>query len=102
VTCVTAEPLASATTDPSDVATAHCQACESSRRRVTSGAYNFRCVHCCARLVLSAHPNKKQASVMLAAIARFRDAPGRDEVLACVALELTKRRSALAKSSTDK
>ncbi len=102
MTCVTAEPLVSATTDQSDAETALCPACESSRQRATSGAYNFRCVHCCARLVLSAHPNKRQASVMLAAIARFRDAPGRDEVLACVAQELTKRRSALPKSSTDR
>lgn len=37
---------------------------------------------------------------MLAAIERFRDAPGRDEILARVSQELEKRRSAPTKSGT--
>lgn len=45
-----------------------CQQCESSKQRQHSGAYSFKCVECCARLVLSAHPDKRQASAMLAAI----------------------------------
>lgn len=63
--------------------------------------YSFRCVQCCARLVLSTHPNKRQAATMLAAIERFPENPGRDAVLECVRLELTKRHSAGPKSNTE-
>ena len=78
-----------------------CQACESSKQRPHSGAYSFKCVACCARLVLSTNPNKLQAATMLAAIDRFPGNPGRDAVLECVRQELTKRRSAGKKSSAD-
>lgn len=74
-----------------------CQACESSEQRPHCGLYQFQCLECCARLVLSAHPDKRQASAMLAAIARFKDAPGRDAILECVRQRLTKRPSATTK-----
>jgi len=48
-----------------------------------SGLGSFACLQCCARLVLSARPNKVAAQAMLAAIARHPDAPGRAEILAC-------------------
>lgn len=62
-----------------------CTHCESSTQRPTHGGYSFRCVQCCARLVYSAYPHKGQATVMLAAISKFREAPPRDEILAAVA-----------------
>lgn len=40
------------------------------------------CLACCVRLVLSAWPSAHQIEVMLAAIARHRDAPSRAAVLA--------------------
>lgn len=46
----------------------------------------MQCLECCARLVLSTHPSKPHAEAMLAAIARFRDAPGRAAILECVRL----------------
>lgn len=67
-----------------------CCQCESSTQRPNSGEYSLKCVECCARLVLSARPSKRLAEKMLAAIARQPGAPGRDEVLACVAQKLTK------------
>lgn len=48
------------------------------------GGYDFACVQCCARLVLSAHPNKALAAGHLAAIARFPQSPKRAAVLQCV------------------
>jgi hypothetical protein len=77
-----------------------CPACESFNAQPLSGVYRLTCLQCCARLVLSTQPDKRQANVMLAAIARQPGAPGRAEVLECVAHELTKRRSAPAKSGT--
>lgn len=77
-----------------------CQACESSRQRRHSGAYHLACLECCVRLVLSTHPSKRQAAVMLAAIQRFREAPGRDAILECVRQTLAKRPSPGAKSTT--
>jgi len=77
-----------------------CPACESSKQRRHSGAYHLACLECCVRLVLSTHPSKRQAAVMLAAIERFRDAPGRAAILERVGQELAKRRSAPTKSGT--
>lgn len=74
-----------------------CKQCESSKQRQHSGAYSFKCVECCARLVLSAHPDKRQASAMLAAIDRFQGNPGRAAVLESVRQALTKRPSVTPK-----
>lgn len=78
-----------------------CPACESAATKPLSGIYHFTCVQCCARLVLSAHPDKRQASAMLAAIARFRESPSRADVLECVRQHLTKPPSATKKSSSE-
>ena len=63
-----------------------CEACQASTSTAytTGGLYRFTCLQCCARLVLSAHPSKAQASAMLAAIARCPGSPGRAAILACV------------------
>jgi len=71
-----------------------CQQCESSKQRPHSGAYSFKCVECCSRLVLSARPDKRLAASMLAAIERFPDNPGRERILECVRQTLTKPLSA--------
>lgn len=101
MTCATAETLESAKTDRSDASAAPCSACESSKHRPHSGAYRMQCLQCCARLVLSTHPNKQAAAGMLAAIARFPDAPGRDAILESVRQCLEKRRLGGQKSTTD-
>lgn len=77
-----------------------CEACEKAATNPHSGMYHFQCLQCCTRLVLSTHPNKQAAAGMLAAIARFRDAPGRDAILASVRQCLEKRQSAGQKSTT--
>lgn len=77
-----------------------CEQCELSKQRPLSGVYSLKCVECCARLVLTAHPDKRQAQAMLAAIERFRGNPGRAKVLECVRQELEKRRSAKPKLAT--
>ena len=78
-----------------------CEACTKSATNPRIGLYQFTCLSCCARLVLSAHPDKRQASAMLGAIARFKGAPGRAEILASVAQCLTKPQSAAPKQSTE-
>lgn len=67
-----------------------CQACESSKQRPHSGAYRMQCLECCARLVMTAHPDKRQASALLAAIERCPGNPGRAAVLESVRQALTK------------
>ena len=48
----------------------------------------MRCLGCCVRLVLSAHPERKLAQAMLASIAAVDGAPTRAAVLAAVAEKL--------------
>lgn len=57
------------------------------------GLYTLTCLECCTRLVLSTHPDKRQASAMLAVIERMPGNPGRAQVLESVARCLEKRRS---------
>jgi hypothetical protein len=42
--------------------------------------YHIGCLECCARLVMSARPSKPRAGGMLAAIARYKEAPDRDKI----------------------
>jgi hypothetical protein len=67
-----------------------CKACESLTKQPCSGVYNFKCLQCCTRLVLSTHPNKALAAAMLAAIDRFGQNPGRGLILESVRRALTK------------
>lgn len=55
------------------------------------GLYSLTCLECCTRLVMSTHPDKRQAAVMLAAIERMPGNPGRAQVLESVARCLEKR-----------
>lgn len=71
-----------------------CPQCESSKQLPHSGAYSFKCVECCSRLVLSARPDKRQAAAMLAAIERFPGNPGRERILESVRQALMKHPSA--------
>lgn len=91
MTCGTAQTSESVRTARSAASDA-CPACAKAAANPLSGGYRMQCLACCTRLVLSAHPNKPQAAAMLAAIARFPDAPGREQILESVRLELTKRR----------
>lgn len=47
----------------------------------TGRTYDMTCLQCCVRLVASAWGNKAAASGLLAAIARFRGAPSREQIL---------------------
>lgn len=74
-----------------------CKACELSKQRPHSGVYRMQCLECCTRLVLSAHPDKRQASALMAAIERFQESPGRVAVLESVRQALTKRHLVMPK-----
>lgn len=65
-----------------------CSACESFKQRPNSGAYRMQCLACCVRLVLSARPIQEQEAVMLDAIARYPDAPKREQITAAVKVAL--------------
>lgn len=72
-------------------ATDACHPCQKASSGQKTGLYSMRCHACCVRLVLSAHPNRKLASAMAAAIERFPENPGRSSVLESVAQSLKKR-----------
>ena len=69
-----------------------CKTCAIQASAAHSGRYDMTCLACCTRLVMSTHPDKRQASIMLAAVERQSGNPGRDAVLACVRLAMAKRR----------
>ena len=69
-----------------------CPSCTAAALNPLSGLYQLRCLACCARLVASTRPDKHQAQAMLAAISKQPGAPGRAEILACVARSLQKPR----------
>jgi len=73
-------------------ATAACLPCEKAKSGQTTGLYSMHCLDCCARLVLSTHPNRELAAAMLAAIERNPESPSRAAVLRCVSQTLTKPR----------
>lgn len=52
--------------------------------RLHWGGYDFGCLACCARLVLSASPDRKLARAQMAAISRFKGSPKLADVLQCV------------------
>lgn len=57
-----------------------CNLCKDS----PGGAYNIKCVNCCARLVISARPSKTQQEDMLAVIERHKGCPSRADILEIV------------------
>lgn len=58
-----------------------CKHCTLSKQQPHYGVYNFACLECCARLVLTTKPDKQKAASMLEAISRFDGAPARSDVL---------------------
>lgn len=61
-----------------------CRECESSKQRRWHGVYDMTCLECCARLVASVNPDKLKAMSMLESIAKNRNAPKREAILARV------------------
>ena len=59
----------------------NCDACTSSKEQRWYGVYDATCPACCARLVISARPNKRFQEAMLAAIAMQKGAPEREQIL---------------------
>ena len=59
-----------------------CPDCESVAMNAIHGIYRMDCLPCCVRLVASARPVRALQEKMLAAIARFPDAPKRSAILA--------------------
>jgi hypothetical protein len=64
--------------------TGPCKDCWSATRLSHWGGYSMGCIGCCARLVLSCSPDRKQAEAMLAAITMRPGRLSRKEVLAAV------------------
>ena len=58
-----------------------CDACTLSKEQRWHGVYQLQCTACCARLVISARPNKRFQEAMLAAIAMQTGAPTRAQIL---------------------
>ena len=56
----------------------YCNACASG----LSGAYNFSCITCCAKIVRDSRPSKDRQETMLYLIDKFRKRSIRDDVLA--------------------
>jgi hypothetical protein len=77
-----------------------CTACQAHATNPLSGQYQFGCLSCCTRLVISTRPNKAAAAGMLAAIARFPGNPGREQILASVGQTLMKHPSAPASAGS--
>lgn len=61
-----------------------CRACQATQARPHCGAYNMRCVKCCARLVVSARPNRNAQEAMLACITRRPSNPTKPEVIQAI------------------
>ena len=69
-----------------------CSNCQAACQLPTWGGYDFACAGCCARLILSAHPDRNQALVMKDAIKRFPKHPNLKAVMALVNDQLTSPR----------
>jgi hypothetical protein len=64
----------------------NCPFCEQAKK-VGFGVTSTSCTACCARLVLSARPSRRQQEAMFAFIERFPDAPSREEILAHIKVQ---------------
>ena len=61
-----------------------CNECAKAKNNRLHGIYQVSCVGCCARLVISARPDKRQQLAILDFIARHEEAPSRADILECV------------------
>lgn len=57
-----------------------CRPCSLAEEGMT-GAYDFNCVGCCARLVADSRPEKGRQLAMLAVIEKFPGSPTREAIL---------------------
>jgi hypothetical protein len=58
-----------------------CAACQLAATSQHTGAYDFNCLGCCARLVASSRPNRKRQEAMLLVIGKFPGSPVREAIL---------------------
>ena len=58
-----------------------CEACATRSANPRSGLYHLDCLDCCARLVMSARPCRRNQEAMLQLIESGRDRPTRESVL---------------------
>lgn len=77
-----------------------CAACQKARASALTGVYDFKCLPCCLRLTMTTYSDKRLAMKQIEAILRFRLAPTRETLMACVSQVWEKRRSALASAAT--
>lgn len=61
---------------------AECLNCSSAALNPLWGGYSMQCVRCCARLIASAFPDKRQMQVLRAAAELRSGRPSREEVKA--------------------
>jgi hypothetical protein len=64
--------------------TSQCEHCKKACVNEWHGGYDFGCVECCARLVISARPNKRLQESMLAAISGYAKSPSRGSIIDCI------------------
>lgn len=65
-----------------------CEQCVAAQSNPTWGGYRMTCLACCARLVLSAHPDRMQAEALLAACTMRPGRPERKAILTLVKAKL--------------
>ena len=58
-----------------------CEHCYKAGINPWHGGYHFGCVGCCARIVISARPNKRFQESILAAISGYSKSPSRYEII---------------------
>lgn len=61
-----------------------CKACADRQARPHCGAYNMRCVVCCAALIISARPNRDAQEAFFACITRRRENPNQAAIIAAI------------------
>ena len=78
---------------------AACSACTQRAQRRWCGAYQMRCVVCCAALVISARPHRPAQQALLACITRRPENPKQAEVLAAIQQADAAHATALAQAT---
>lgn len=61
---------------------AECRDCSMAELSKWHGSGRFQCARCCARLVLSTRPDVRKRDAMMSAIARFKGAATRKDIVA--------------------
>lgn len=79
-----------------------CPNCTAAAASSVWGGYSKSCLRCCARLILSTHPSREKASVMLASIERFEGSPPRRKIMRIVRWVLKLRAQDMPKPQSAK